>query len=92
VYHLLLHGPIHDLGVSFGIAWQREGFLHGAVTVVATLVVASLSWHLMERPISALKDRFTYGHRSRRTRSRNEDIPAAGLQASRAVPVLTARQ
>jgi len=69
VYHLLLPGPIYELGVWLGVAWQSHGYLHGVVSTVATFIVASLSWRLMERPINALKDRFAYEHRA----------PVAGL-------------
>ena len=56
VYHLLLFIPVFDFGRSIGIGWQTGDYLHGAASVIVTLVVASISWHLLERPINALKD------------------------------------
>jgi len=85
VYHLLLYGPIHELGAWLGIAWQSGGYFHGAMSVIATLIVASLSWHLMERPINALKERFTYRQREAAS------LAVDGAQI-RATPVLAAQQ
>jgi len=74
VYHLLLYDIVYDLGVSLGATWQYGGYFAGAVALVATLIVAALSWHLMERPINGLKDRFTCKNPAA--------IPASRLQAT----------
>jgi peptidoglycan/LPS O-acetylase OafA/YrhL len=74
VYHLILYGVVYDLGVSLGLDWQDGDYLHGAAALVATFLVAALSWHLLERPLNALKDRFTYKDPAA--------IPASRLQAT----------
>lgn len=60
VYHYLLRIPIYDAGVWLGFDWKLGGYLNFTVLAVVTIAVASLSWHLMEKPINALKARFNY--------------------------------
>ena len=45
----LYHMPVHVLSGMSGIK-----------TVILTLLVAALSWHLIEKPINSLKSRFSY--------------------------------
>ena len=60
VYHVLVRQPVFVLGNAAGLTWALGDPLNFAVTTLVTIGVAALSWHVMEAPINALKDRFAY--------------------------------
>ena len=58
----LAHGFAGELLATFGISSASLPEPFRLLTLAGvTFVAASLSWHLMERPINALKDRLPYG-------------------------------
>jgi peptidoglycan/LPS O-acetylase OafA/YrhL len=76
---LLSYGPFVYLGsISYGlylyhnfffvVARHSEGPRHVmalALALAITIVVASVSWYALERPLLRLKDRFEYGRTAR---------------------------
>jgi peptidoglycan/LPS O-acetylase OafA/YrhL len=56
----LYHYPIYWAFDGFAVKYEVSAW-RGLWKFVATLVVAVASWHLIERPILGLKDRFAYG-------------------------------
>jgi peptidoglycan/LPS O-acetylase OafA/YrhL len=57
LYHQVVFSVWENFAVQYG--W-RGGLLTDVAKFSACVALASLSWHLLERPILALKDRFTY--------------------------------
>jgi peptidoglycan/LPS O-acetylase OafA/YrhL len=60
LYHLLVPLAFARVAPHLGRTYHDKGFLNFVVTSVVTFAVASLSWHLFERPINGLKRRFRY--------------------------------
>jgi peptidoglycan/LPS O-acetylase OafA/YrhL len=60
VYHLLLAAPIFELGRAIGLSWEWKGYGYFVASSLTTVAVASLSWHLFEKPLNDLKRRFPY--------------------------------
>ena len=58
VYHALLKDWIYQYGVARGVEWEAASFFVAASAI--TVAVAALSWHLFERPLNELKNRFPY--------------------------------
>ena len=58
VYHALLQDWIHQYGEARGVHWGTGSFFVAASAI--TIIVAAISWHLFERPINDLKNRFPY--------------------------------
>jgi peptidoglycan/LPS O-acetylase OafA/YrhL len=67
VYHLLLSEPVYAAGTALGVSWSHGEPIYFAAASIATFIVAALSWHLLEEPINALKDRFAYSATGKRT-------------------------
>lgn len=59
VYHALLIDPLARLGARLGL-WHNGDMRFFLVSTVASVLLASLSWHLYERPINNLKRYFPY--------------------------------
>ena len=55
LYHYMVYWVLDGYTVRY-----EHSFWHGAAKVAVTLAVAMASWHLIERPILALKDRIRY--------------------------------
>jgi peptidoglycan/LPS O-acetylase OafA/YrhL len=65
VYHLLLSEPVYAAGTAVGLSWRHGAPIYFVAASIVTFVVAALSWHLLEAPINALKDRFAYSARAK---------------------------
>jgi len=58
VYHLFMPDLLRPVFALLGADVAPRGLLEFAVSTAATVVVASLSWHFVERPLMRLKHRF----------------------------------
>ncbi len=77
LYHKMIYWALD--GYKYRI---EDSFWYGLFKVAVTLAVAIVSWHLVERPILALKDRFHYERAdSGRVESR-EEAPVPALPGS----------
>jgi peptidoglycan/LPS O-acetylase OafA/YrhL len=65
VYHLLLSEPVYAAGTAVGLYCSHGAPIYFVAASIVTFVVAALSWHLLEAPINALKDRFAYSARAK---------------------------
>ena len=77
IYHLPVQWMITSKASTWlnGLPWFIP---HSAVLLVATVVMAALSWHFFERPINQLKRLFPYGA--------NRPRPTAGMQPPAVTP------
>ena len=57
IYHYMVYWAFDGCGTKFDdkAPWPLE-----VLKILATVVLASVSWHLIERPILGLKGRFRY--------------------------------
>lgn len=60
VYHLVIATYVFDLGIRWGLGWQRGTGAVFFTTAVLTIALASASWYLFERPLNDLKRYFPY--------------------------------
>jgi peptidoglycan/LPS O-acetylase OafA/YrhL len=61
VYHFNVPGLVREkLAPKLGLTLPTAPWARFPILVAITLVVASLSWYLCERPLNALKSRFEY--------------------------------
>ena len=60
VYHGFAGGTVPWLFEAVGLPYPDDGYLRAAVLAMYSVAVASLSWHLIEAPINALKRYFPY--------------------------------
>ena len=58
LYHLFMPSVVGPLSRRLGIDYWDGGLLNLALSSGAALIVAALSWHLLEAPISNLRHRF----------------------------------
>lgn len=83
VLHNFAGIPVSVVAGLFGLPFLKYGFSAILLKTAFTVVGASLSWHLFERPINSLKSRFPY--RSQREIDNAEqdgaDQPAAAVEA-----------
>ncbi|MCB0781189.1 MAG: acyltransferase [Flavobacteriales bacterium] len=62
-YGVYLYHPFVGWGLDHAVGKsQSPTVMMFVLVLVCTILVASLSWHLVERPISSLKHRFPYAH------------------------------
>ena len=60
---------VRKLSTHFGVSlfvegdWHSTTWVHFCLLVGIIVLSASISWHFLERPISKLKDRLSYGYR-----------------------------
>jgi peptidoglycan/LPS O-acetylase OafA/YrhL len=59
MYHYPIYWAVDGLGARDDFLYDQPWTIR-ALKVALTLIVALASWHLLERPILALKDRFAY--------------------------------
>lgn len=80
----LYHYPIYWAYDGFAFPYETS-IRHGAAKVGLTLLAAVVSWHLIEKPLLSLKDRFRYEPpteepgRASRGRDRDEEVPVESL-------------
>ena len=60
IYHYFMPLLVRPLFDSINIPYQEQGFINFLILSLLTLVIASLSWHLIELPLNNLKNRFQY--------------------------------
>jgi peptidoglycan/LPS O-acetylase OafA/YrhL len=64
VYHFNVPGLIrYKIAPRLGLALPEAPWIKFAIYAAVTLVIASVSWQLIEKPINRVKSRFTYGPR-----------------------------
>lgn len=68
VIHLVVALPLFWLGKRLGLQWEFGGRTFFASVSLATLALASLSWHLFEKPLNDLKRHFPYAPNPTRQR------------------------
>src|SRR5262249_8801644 len=77
VYHLFMPVLLTSIFGRFHATYPEQGLLNFLLATGATLIVASLSWHLSEQPINNLKRYFSY-EPSRSPRAAFEYTASAG--------------
>jgi peptidoglycan/LPS O-acetylase OafA/YrhL len=60
IYHNFVPALLSPILKQFGTEYSKRSLLHFILSVVVTLLIASLSWHLIEQPINNLKRYFKY--------------------------------
>jgi peptidoglycan/LPS O-acetylase OafA/YrhL len=60
IYHNLVPVLFSFIFRSFGAEYYKPGLLNFILSSTVALLIASLSWHLVERPINSLKRYFKY--------------------------------
>jgi peptidoglycan/LPS O-acetylase OafA/YrhL len=60
LYHLLAFWVIDGLDVRLGLTEKLGTFSMNLIKIALTIIVSSLSWHFMEKPILRLKKHFQY--------------------------------
>jgi peptidoglycan/LPS O-acetylase OafA/YrhL len=60
IFHLLVPLAFARAGEHLGFAYENAGFVNFITTSLVTFAVASLSWHVFERPINRLNRHFPY--------------------------------
>jgi len=62
-YGLYIYHPLMFLAISRACSFLglEEAWWTGLVKLTSSVVLASLSWRYVERPILVLRDRFRYG-------------------------------
>lgn len=83
LYHMILFRMKMDYVEAHGLVGSRV--LDWAV-LAASFLLAAISWHALERPILAWKDRFAYRGEPWRTPSRRVDAPHASPGEPHAAP------
>lgn len=73
VYHYFMPLILIPIFTSLGIPYQVPGRLNFVLSTGLTLIIASLSWYLIELPINNLKRHFQYKARSA-VRAREADL------------------
>jgi peptidoglycan/LPS O-acetylase OafA/YrhL len=63
IYHNFVPGLLSPILRQFGTEYSKTSLLHFILSIVVTLLIASLSWHLIEQPINNLKRYFKYSLR-----------------------------
>lgn len=61
VYHGFVPDLLTKMTSWIGLSVPKEGYTHALVATAVTILLATVSWYALERPLSKLKDRFTYG-------------------------------
>jgi peptidoglycan/LPS O-acetylase OafA/YrhL len=74
VYHYFVPIVLQPVFERLGIAERTAPFV--VICCIATMIVASLSWYLLENPINSLKSRFKMRSKSKRNKSDTVDIGA----------------
>jgi peptidoglycan/LPS O-acetylase OafA/YrhL len=83
LYHMILFRMKMDYVAAHGLAGSR---LLDWLVLAASFLVAAVSWHVLERPILAWKDRFAYRKDVLRTPSHRIDAPHAAPGEPHALP------
>jgi peptidoglycan/LPS O-acetylase OafA/YrhL len=64
VYHNLVPELISFIAIRLGYSYQTTGFTNFVISSVVTILIAHLSWTLIEKPINNLKRYFPYKSKS----------------------------
>lgn len=60
VYHLLAIFPLSVFKKIFGVEMIYSHNVEAMIKILLTVIIAALSWQLVEKPINSLKDKFNY--------------------------------
>ena len=60
VYHPLVNTTLESLAPRFGFALPKSVAASGTLYIALTMIVATISWYALERPINELKRYFPY--------------------------------
>jgi peptidoglycan/LPS O-acetylase OafA/YrhL len=56
----LYHRTLGALAIEYGLSWLLLPKVNFIVLTVLTIIISTLSWELIEKPINQLKNRFSY--------------------------------